>query len=500
MIANNFFSFLEIDGDTTSNTVLESHTQFVISVIMTLYNLLNHNEHIRQMALEALMNLFEICNNDDIRRAVACALGYVCDGKTYKSLLEKIQTVSNNGNSETSNYSNRVLAALISSYSYCISINKIVFDQDDIDLFSNLLKHSSIDVVKAVRKGYGRGVKDASFLIEIFGFDYVHCYHELIGSTAYLFLYDVQENSENTAADFIEQNPIYLSIFITELYNSIRHFTNSVLPYRDVNFDLPYGYPQYVKVAGLIIQRIPAAFCAYVKDWPDGEKLKRALFYTSKQHNFPQRAACLTIVSAFGELTVELCEMFMNALFADPYIQNTSYKCLTCINTMKDEKRVLNLLFSYLKSKSMNIRYVAAKILLHLSKLSLIPFKQVQTILNGVMLDPHSNEDLQLIEDQEGTFQQYVYYYAGPLKDAIYSLLVRHLSGETGESIPRNELNAIDSNFIQSEKAARLASCLYEAKTDQNVEVVQPPMPNPPNDNNPDSISLDSSLNENDSD
>jgi hypothetical protein len=334
----------------------------------------------------------------------------------------------------------------------------------------------------------------------MFGFNYVQCYHALIGSTAYLFLYDVQENSENTAANFIEQNPIYLSIFITELYDSIRHFTDSVVSYRGTDHDLAYGYPQYVKVASLIVQRIPTAFCAYVKDWPHGEKLKQALFYTSKQHSFPQRAACLTILSTFGELTVELCEMFTNALHDDPYVQNTSYKCLTCINAMKDEKSVLNLLFSYLKSKSMNIRYFAAKILLHLSKLSLIPFKQVQTLLNGVILDPHSNEDLWLIEEQVDIFQQYAYYYAGPLKDVIYSLLIQHLSGETSGSIRRNELNAIDSNFIESEKAARLASCLYEAKTEANAEVVQPPAPNPRIDDARDSISIDSSLNGNESD
>ena len=73
---------------------------------------------------------------------------------------------------------------------------------------------------------------------------------------------------------------------------------------------------------------MPAAFCAYIKDWREGDHLKRALFYTSKQHDFPQRAACLTILSVFGELTVELCEMIIDGLRDDPHIQNTCYKCL----------------------------------------------------------------------------------------------------------------------------------------------------------------------------
>jgi hypothetical protein len=188
-----------------------------------------------------------------------------------------------------------------------------------------------------------------------------------------------------------------------------------------------------------------------------------------KGHDYIERAACLTILSIFGELTVELCEMFIEALRDDPYIQNTCHKCLTRIHSIKDEKNVLNLIFSYLKSKSMNVRYVAAKILLHLSKSSLIPFKQVQTLLNGVILDPDSNEGLWLIEEQDAIIAKCAYYYAGPLKDVIYSLLIQHLTGDASRALRRNELNDIDSDFVESEKASRLASCLYEAKAPGHV-------------------------------
>ena len=187
---------------------------------------------------------------------------------------------------------------------------------------------------------------------------------------------------------------------------------------------------------------------------------------TSKQHNFPQRAACLTILSTFGELTMELCEMIVNALYDDPHIQNTSYKCLSRINSIKDEKAIMNLLSCYLKSNSMNIRYITVKLLLHLSRSFLVPFKQIEIILNNVMSDPHSNEDLWLIEEHDQLFTQCVYYYAGSLKEAIYSLLIQYLTGDMSGSVRRNELNNIDSDFIASEKASRLASCLYEPKTE----------------------------------
>jgi hypothetical protein len=243
---------------------------------------------------------------------------------------------------------------------------------------------------------------------------------------------------------------------------------------RTEDFYLDYGYPHYVMVAGLIAVRIPAAFCAFVKDWHDEDNLKRALFYTSKQHNYPRRAACLTILSLFGELTVELCEMIIEALRDDPHVQNTCYKCLTRINSIKDETEVLNLLFSYLKSKSMNVRYVAVKMLLHLSRSSLIPFDQVRTALADTMLDPSSNEDLWLIKDQDKVRTESVYYYNGSLKDVIYSILVQHLTGDTNGIVQRNKLNDIDKDFAESSTAARLASCLYEAKTEEHSSVEQP--------------------------
>jgi hypothetical protein len=328
--------------------------------------------------------------------------------------------------------------------------------------------------VKAVHIGLGRVLKNNPLLLELLDSDSVQCYHALIGSTAYIFMYNAFDGSTEAVVAFIEQHPNLLSIFIVELYDSIRHFNDIVQHVKTTEFYLCYGYPQYVRVAELIAVRMPAAFCAFIKDWCDGDHLKHALFYTSKQHNYIQRAACLTILSIFGELSVELCEMIIEALRDDPHIQNTCYRCLTRINSVKDERIVLNLLFSYLKSKSMNVRYITAKILLHLSQSSIIPSKQVQSVLYELMFDPDSNEDLWLIEEQDDVRAKCVYYYAGPLKDVIYALLVRYLTGDACTTIPRNELNDIDADFAESEKAARLASCLYEKKIEENLQSTQP--------------------------
>jgi hypothetical protein len=473
LIISSFSSFLEIDGDKTTNTVLDSHTQFVVSVLVVLVPFIYIDET-RHLVIDALITLMKISKTDEIRRAAAYALGYVCDKKTYKILFHQLEILVNKEADENINNSDQLLCSLISSYCHCLSVYGITFDKIDIELFRRLLKYSSSNVLKAVHVGLARVLKNTSLLYEMLDSDYIQCYHALIDSTAYVLVYAVQEKTVDAAAEFLEQHPDILPIFVVELYNSIRHFTSSVHYGRTTDYYLAYAYPRHVRVASSIAVRMPATFCTFIKDWQDGDKLKRALFYTSKQHNYPQRAACLTVLSVFGELTVELCEMIIEALRDDPYIQNTCHKCLTRINSIKNEKAVFNLLFSYLKSKSMNVRYVTAKILLHLSQSSLIPSKQVQTVLNDLILDPDSNEDLWLIKDQDNIVAKCVYYYAGPLKDVIYSLLVQHLTGDASEVIQRNELNDIDADFVESEKAARLASCLYEERTNENLQMTEP--------------------------
>jgi hypothetical protein len=477
LVTSHFTSFLEIDGDTTSDEVLESHAQFVVSVLVSWSAFVIYNDRTRVSAINALMTLFEASRKDEIRRAAAYALGYVCNRETSKILLDAIEMATKNEINDTSNYSDDVLSTLISSYCHCLSICNFEFDQDDKNLFRELLKHSSQNIVKAAHVGLGRVLKNSSMLLEMLDSDYIQCYHALMDSTAYVFIYDVQESKEYAAAELIEHHPDLLSIFLVELYDRIRHFTNSVRHVQTTDFYLAYAYPLYVAVAGLVAVRIPAAFCAYIKDWHDGDDFKRALYYTSKQHRRLERAACLTILSVFGELTVELCEMIIEGLRDDPHIQNICYKCLNRLTSIKDEKKVMNLLFSYLKSKSMNIRYVAVKMLLHLSKSSLISLNQVQTVLNEIMLDPTFNEDLWLIEEQDGVITQSAYYYAGSLKDVVYSLLVQHLISDASEIRQRNMLNDINLDFVESEKASRLASCLYEKTIVENTEINEPMIP-----------------------
>lgn len=471
LIQSNFASFLDIGDDLTSKLVLDSHVRFVVSVLVSMATLSSDDaDEMRQLRIDSFITLLETSRNSAIREAAAFALGYTLDQNTYKKLFKKIQVLVKKTANKNSDESERLIGALISSYCYHIAVFELDFDQDDIDLFYQLLKHSSQIIQKSVHIGLARALKENSVLFQMLDFDTTQYYQALIGSTAYFFAYNVQQRCAKNIVEFVEQHPEILSIFVVELYKSIRHFSKDVLYHETTENMFAYGYPQYVQVASLIATRMPATFISYVKDSGYEDDLKRSLFYTSKQHDITRRSACLTILSVFGELTVELCEMFIEAMCYDLHSQKTSYQYLTRINYIKDEDAVRNLLFSYLESKSMNTRYIAAKMFLHFSRPSLIPYDQVRLAFSELMSDSASEEDLWMIEEQEDLRADYLYYYVGSLKDAVYSLLVQYLVGETSRTIERNKFNDVDSDYIQSEKASCLASCLYEEKREEERE------------------------------
>ncbi|CAF4769986.1 unnamed protein product [Rotaria sp. Silwood2] len=157
---------------------------------------MNTIDDTRRLAVDALMNLFDTPEKEAVHQAIAYTLGYVCSKQTHETLLDRILLAMTTDGDEDSTYCNNVLIALTSSYAYC---------------------HSSQDVVTAARTGLARIRKDTSFLVETLAFDHSQCYHALIEATAYLFIYDIQQSSENNVAEFIEEYPDLLPIFTVEL-------------------------------------------------------------------------------------------------------------------------------------------------------------------------------------------------------------------------------------------------------------------------------------------
>jgi hypothetical protein len=194
------------------------------------------------------------------------------------------------------------------------------------------------------------------------------------------------------------------------------HLKQNIIGYR--------GDRAIVDIAAVLAQKMPAAFCAEVNRSEFGEKLKRALFYTSKQHNYPRRAACVAILSLFVNLTSDMCDMFVAALLDSPLSQTIAYECVSRIQQVNDPN-IITKLFSYMSSKSLLARYTIAKLLVRLQQQGVILTVQVQSVLSESIKDRFSHQNLWLCVATAADFSlDVVYEHAGRLDRLLYTMLI----------------------------------------------------------------------------
>jgi hypothetical protein len=194
------------------------------------------------------------------------------------------------------------------------------------------------------------------------------------------------------------------------------HLKQNIIGYR--------GDRAIVDIAAVLAQKMPAAFCAEVNRSEFGEKLKRALFYTSKQHNYPRRAACVAILSLFVNLTSDMCDMFVAALLDSPLSQTIAYECVSRIQQVNDPN-IITKLFSYMSSKSLLARYTIAKLLVRLQQQDVILTVQVQSVLSESIKDRFSHQNLWLCVATAADFSlDVVYEHAGRLDRLLYTMLI----------------------------------------------------------------------------
>ncbi|CAF3668953.1 unnamed protein product [Rotaria socialis] len=448
--------------------VIADHNKFVanvlISFIANFMRLLKPET--QSEVINSLFDLLESSSVDiNVRQAASYCLGFVQSNVASSKLLNVLQSLAETYKDQDET----IICILINAVSHSWAKNDSLKSENSRlqKFLENLLHHSSPVIINTASSGLARIMgNNEILLVQLENID-LDCYHALISATADLFVTPSSEKSVVKTAEFIDSHPDLLPIFASELYDNIQHYTEEIIYEKDVDSMLKYRRPQYVNVAAELAERMPAAFCAFFNEWVNGDELKQVLYYTSKQHDFTRRAACLTVLSFFGELTTELTEMLVHALLDDPHVQNICYKCVKRIHSVKDKIGTFKALLNVLKSNSMNARYVAVKLLLNLSQSGVFQIEHVQQALLEMIRDPTSDEGLWLVEEQEKTLGKNNYYYAGSLKDVVYSLLVKHLIGDASDAITKqNEKSELYSDFVESDKAARLAACIFDDNDD----------------------------------
>ncbi|CAF1209903.1 unnamed protein product [Adineta ricciae] len=396
---------------------------FVVNVLISIGICLYHNRNYAATVTEAIIEMMGKTTSSRIQRAAIYAIGSTKDGTEF--LWGILQSFADSSNKNTKMYSEDVICTLIQTCCYRLSRDNSFEDEENIKVFLQLLKHQSPNIAKATREGMGRAINSSERLLELFQYDKLQCYEALIASTAHMY-FGQKSTDVRATADLILKHPDLLSIFIAELYESIRYLLKEGSRHSFPKYTYEYEHPHYLSVSSVLIDKMPSAFCSFIGECGYGEELKRAIYCASKVRRNARRITYLVLLSIFGEFTSELCEMAVEVLIDDPYKSNKCYECLWRIHRIKDEKAI-DKLFKYFKSPSMNVRYAALKVLLHLTSLGLIHIAETQDILVKTMNDPESNENLWLAENNQ--YSKYVRSYenVGKLKQVVYNSLAMHL-------------------------------------------------------------------------
>ncbi|CAF1439005.1 unnamed protein product [Adineta ricciae] len=288
-------------------------------------------------------------------------------------------------------------------------------------------------------------------LLEVFGVgDCQLCYDFLMKSSGYIYISEDCAVRIEQITYFILKFQSLLPKFIKDLYESIKHFTDKIAYGDESHHHVHFGEPIFVEVAAELTKHIPTAFCNEVRQNENFKEVDfmKKLYYTSLQHSFPRRAACIEVLSTFGKLTVDLASMFVTALRDNAHLQRTVYRCVSRIQ--KATRDAIEYLLKTLNSLSMNNRYIAAKLLVVLVHKDVASINEVQDALIQAIENSTSKEELWVIDNLDSPNQfERKYVYLSRLDEALYGLLIQLSFLQANDSI---------RNIVRKEQNKKYAS------------------------------------------
>ena len=385
-----------------------------------------------------------------------------------------------------------IVSTAIESYSYRLSsFYYALNDEQKSDKYSltsitDLLNNPSEEIAKTAAAGLARIYASCddglALLMKTLNNDSIKCYTALLNATRDTMVCDSAQHSIEKCAECIEQNTSLLSLFILELYQSIRHY-DSTLKLESILFNR--GDIQFLEIAALLVKSMSAAFRAEVERCGLTNQIKQALFFTSKQHNFPRRAACIAVLSCFGDLTSNMCNMFLSGLLDTQCSQKTVYECVTRIQHVS-EPASLSMLDSFLSSPSMNTRYAVTQLLILLTRQGVIIAKNCQDTLCRMVINmPSSLKNIWLHREKWDWDAITNYECVGRLDKIVYRMLIDmlfSLSPETDSvsSIRNNLSQDVSDNgqldhcfrqIMKNSECTRLQNVREHKKYQLNVDV-----------------------------
>lgn len=476
-VLHHFIRIVEnaVNNCTKQNNISSVENRMTAQYVLHLFSMCNI--FIGAMSLQDKM-LIDMCDrilsnkqiSVSIRKAVLFTLRY-CGNKCLPPLSSTILT---------SRQEVTIVSTAVESYCYRVShfyyelSEEQKNDKYSLSSIIDLMKNSSEEIAQTAAAGLARIYASCddglSILMKILNNDSIRCYTALLDATRDTRVNDPSQRAIEKCVQCIEQNTSLLSLFIVQLYESIRHY-DSTLKIEYILFNR--GIIQFLDIAALLVKSMSAAFRAEVERSGLTSQMKQALFFTSKQHNYPRRAACIDVLSCFGDLTGNMCNMFLSGLLDTHYSQKTVYECVTRIQHVS-ESDSFSILDSFFSLPSLNTRYAVARLLILLTRQGIITIKNCQdTLCDKIINISSSCKHLWLHGENWDTDAASNYECVGRLDKIVYSMLIDMsfcMSPETdGVSSIRNNLSHDGSHSGQLDRFFEHTMKNFEQARLQNV-------------------------------
>ncbi|CAF1286577.1 unnamed protein product [Rotaria sordida] len=217
--------------------------------------------------------------------------------------------------------------------------DKIETKEDEIKidpLYTQLLEHKSSDIRRAASSILATICPNVEELLKIFNNDTEYCYRSLM--EAMIHPSDINTTKAHTkcvvALIKSKNDSGLLKLFVSELVESVNDVGSEIEPYPD--WSETFSRINHIEIACDLADEMPAAFFTEIDQAGNRKVFQRLLIHTSRQHDYHQKNACIKLISIIGDLTIDVCNMFIDAVVENPSTQAVCYDSMKYFRKPRD--------------------------------------------------------------------------------------------------------------------------------------------------------------------
>ncbi|CAF3009856.1 unnamed protein product [Rotaria sp. Silwood2] len=210
-------------------------------------------------------------------------------------------------------------------------------DEIKIDpLYTEMLKNESSDIQRTASSVLASICPNVEKLLQIFENDTGYCYRSLMEAIIHPSDINTRKAHTKCVVGLIKANNDsgLLKIFVSELVESMKDVETQIKQYPD--WSETFSSINHIEIACDLADEMPAAFSTVIDEVSNRELFQQSLIATSRQHDYRRQNACIKLTSIIGDLTVDVCNMFIDAIVENPSTQATCYDSIKYFRKPRD--------------------------------------------------------------------------------------------------------------------------------------------------------------------